>query len=443
MLDAVPGDYDIATNAKPTELIKLFPKAVAVGAKFGTVIVLAKDEHGETFDVEVTTYRSEENYIDGRWPAKVAFVEEIEKDLGRRDFTINAIALNLHDLDFEKTDHLSETKLKVVDPFNGIDDLLAGIIKAVGTPIERFGEDGLRAYRACRLASQLSFQIEEDTFNSISETLHVSKKISPERIRDEFVKLLMKSPKPSVGIELMRRAGLLELFIPELLEGMGIDQPKFHAHDVYHHTLSVIDMAEDDVKIAAVFHDIAKPRCSDGKGHFYGHDQMGAQMAEEIMRRLKFSNDEIKRVSTLVKNHMFYYPFYDREDEPAPEEREGYWTDGAIRRFIQRVGEENIDDLFKLRVADAEGNPKSEWDPKEIEALESRIAEVRAQDLALKTEDLEITGHDLMELGIQRGPKMGEIMNELLEKVMDDPALNKKETLIDIVQNEYTSSVSD
>jgi tRNA nucleotidyltransferase (CCA-adding enzyme) len=433
-----PQDYDIATNAKPEALLSSFPKAVATGVKYGTVLILSKDKNAEKHGVEVTTYRSEENYVDGRWPSKVEFVDKINQDLGRRDFTINALAIDLLSVDHTTFVAESNSDWSIIDLFKGLSDLEQGMIRAVGTPLERFSEDGLRAFRACRLASQLDFQIEEATFEAIKASLHIAKRISPERIRDEFMKMLLKSAKPSKGIELLREAGLLELMMPELLEGMGITQKLFHNDDVYKHILATVDVAEDSVKLPALFHDIAKPRCADGNGHFYGHDKMGAEMAEQIMRRLKFSNDEIKRIKTLVKNHMFYYPFYETEQEASPEQKTGYWTDAAIRRFIKRVGEENIDDLFKLRIADAEGNPKSAWDPREIVALEERISAIREQDMALKVEDLSITGHDLAELGIQKGPEMGKILNELLEKVLDDPALNQKEKLIEIVQQEYT-----
>lgn len=435
-----PKDYDIATNAKPEKLLLSFPRAVATGVKYGTVLVLSKDAAGEKHGVEVTTYRSEENYVDGRWPTRVEFVEKINQDLGRRDFTINAMAVNLFSVDNAAYTSGKEYEWEVLDLFGGLEDLQNGLIKAVGTALERFSEDGLRAFRACRLASQLDFDIEQSTFDAIRDSLHVVKRISPERIRDEFIKMLLQSSKPSRGIELMRQSGLLELIMPELIEGFGVVQPLFHNDDVYKHILEVVDVAEDSVKLAALFHDIAKPRCADGKGHFYGHDKMGAEMTEEIMRRLKFSNDEIVKTTNLVRNHMFYYPFYADGQETPPEQRQGYWTDAAIRRFIRRVGEENIDDLFKLRIADAEGNPKSAWDPQEIEALEKRISEIRTQDMAIKVSDLDITGHDLAELGIQKGPQMGAILSDLLEKVIEDPGLNKKETLVGLVQKDYIRS---
>lgn len=320
LLGKTPDDFDIATNAYPEQIEKVFPKSIPVGAKFGTIIVVTEDEHGERFDVEVTTYRSESDYVSGRWPSKVDFAKTIEDDLKRRDFTMNAIALNLQNFD---EDNVSVENI-LVDPFLGVRDILNREIKAVGDPVERFSEDGLRSVRGCRLASVLDsslnksdekkFFIEEKTFTAMRETVHVTKHVSVERFRDELLKLLKNSPRPSKGLRLMKEAGILELFIPELLEGININQPQFHVEDVFDHSLRTCDLAEDDIKLAALFHDIGKPRTKsvDEKGvHFYGHDMEGAKMTAEIMRRLRFSNAEIERVTKLVRWHMFYYPSAD------------------------------------------------------------------------------------------------------------------------------------
>lgn len=433
MLNREPNDYDLATNALPDEMLEIFPKSVSVGAKFGTILALVKDSKGEHQEVEVTTFRSESDYTDGRWPTKVEFVEEIDKDLGRRDFTINAMAL---DLSTGNLDEEVEQEWEVYDPFNGITDLNLKIVRAVGTPIERFKEDGLRAYKACRLASQLEFEIEEDTFEAIKDAIPVAKQVSMERVRDEFMKMLIKSPKPSVGIELMRESGLLALFLPELLEGMDVSQKLYHAHDVYNHNLKSCDYAEDSVKLAALLHDIAKPRTDMGNGHFYGHDTMGAQMTEDIMKRLRFSKSEIERVKSLVKNHMFYYPHTD--DEASREDIENVmfnqWSDSAVRRFLKRVGEDNVEDLFRLRLADATSNPESAFRPEEITKLQQHISKVRQEDMALKVSDLDISGNDLKEVGIEPGKRMGEILNSLLDMVIEDPLLNTKERLLEEVR---------
>ena len=424
-----PHDYDLATNALPDEMLELFPKSVSTGAKFGTVIALVEDSKKENHDVEVTTFRSEEEYVDGRWPSKVEFVDEIYKDLGRRDFTINAMAI---DLPLELLDSQEiERDWEVYDPFGGMEDIKLKLVRAVGTPIERFKENGLRAFKGCRLASQLEFEIERDTFEAIKECIPIAKQVSMERIRDEFMKLLLKSPKPSKGIDLMRESGLLQIFLPELLEGFGVEQKLYHVHDVYWHSLKTCDYAQDSVKLAALLHDIAKPRTDMGNGHFYGHDVMGVEMIETIMKRLRFSKTEIERVKTLVRNHMFYYPHSQQEGKSNEDMQLSQWSDSAVRRFLNRVGEENVEDLFKLRIADATSNPNSPFNPEEITQLQKHISEVRAKDMALKVSDLDITGEDLKLIGVQAGPAMGKILNALLDIVIEDPLMNTKEKLLD------------
>lgn len=432
LLGKTPDDFDIATNAYPEEVMKIFPKSIPTGAKFGTITVVAEDEQGERFEVQVTTYRSEADYIGGRWPSKVEFSREIEDDLSRRDFTINALALNLQRFD-EKNPPVEEL---IIDLFGGLNDLNNKIIKAVRDPFERFSEDGLRSVRACRFASQLNFNIESQTFEAIKETLHITKLVSIERFRDELMKILLKSPQPSKGLRLLKESGILEIFIPELLEGVDITQPKFHTDDVFEHSIKTVDAAEDSIKLAALFHDIGKPRTMsvDEAGvHFYGHDVKGAEMTKEIMRRLKFPTAEIERIVSLVRWHMFYYPSADwRKNIDSEKSKDLGWTDGAIRRLIQNVGgEDAMDDLMALRLADAASNPKNEFNPKELDALGERIAEVRAKEMALKVSDLDITGNDLKDnFSIESGPKMGEVLRFLLEKVIDDPALNKKIDLL-------------
>jgi len=434
VLGRKPHDYDLATNALPDEMLNMFPKSISTGAKFGTVIVLVQDEYGETYEVETTTFRSEAGYVDGRWPSSVKFVDEIDKDLGRRDFTFNAMAVDLSKLDLDDGKELKE--VEIYDPFDGIGDIKKKVVRAVGTPLERFKEDGLRSFKACRMAAQFGFTIEEQTLEAIKESKAVAENISMERIRDEFMKMLLNSPKPSVGIELMRETGLLQIFMPELTEGVGVEQKLFHADDVYYHAIKTCDAAEDSVKLAALLHDIAKPRTDMGNGHFYGHDRMGADMAEQIMKRMKFPKSEIERTKKLIANHMFYYPHI--EEGMSEEEKKNIelhkWSDSAVRRFIQRVGEENIDDLFKLRMADAQSNPFTAFKPDEITILQKRISDVRHQDMALKVTDLNITGEDLEKLGVEKGPKMGEVLRELLERVLDDPMLNTKEKLSEIVK---------
>src|SRR3990172_462801 len=271
MLDKQPKDFDLATNALPEQIEKLFAKAITTNARFGTVLVVMESRTGERFDVEVTTYRREEEYIGGRGPSKVEFTANIREDLSRRDFTINAIAINLQKIQ-EPSANAEEV---IIDPFGGQQDLQKKLIRAVGDPLERFSEDGLRAYKAARLASELNFEIDSKTFEAIKQTLHIARKISLERIRDEFKKLLYFSARPSVGIELLRVSGLLEIFLPELLDTVGLMQPDWHDDDVYTHSLKTLDLAEDSIKVAALLHDIGKPKTKsdDERGiHFYSHD---------------------------------------------------------------------------------------------------------------------------------------------------------------------------
>lgn len=435
VLNVQPEDYDLATNARPDQMLNIFPKSVSVGAKFGMVSALVEDEFGEIRDVQVTTFRSEEDYIDGRWPTKVEFIDDIDKDLGRRDFTFNAMALDFSSQDLDGGSEAKEWEL--YDPFNGTVDLGLKVVRAVGTPLERFKEDGLRAYKACRMASQLQFEIEDETFKAITHALPVAAQISMERVRDEFMKMLMHSPKPSIGIDLMRRTGLLELFMPELIEGLEVTQKLYHADDVYNHLLKTVDCALDQVKLAALFHDIGKPETDTHDGHFYGHDKVGEEITRKIMTRMKFSNNEIDRVCNLVKNHMFFFPTENENmsEEEKEKVRVHSWSDSAVRRFIARVGEENLEDLFALRIADAASNPKTAFQPQEIQLLQQRISEVRQKDMALKVGDLKITGDDLQKMGIKKGPEIGWILNELLEKVLDDPMLNTKEKLTIMVED--------
>ncbi len=434
VMDIEPDDYDLATDAQPEEMLKIYPKAVSVGAKFGTIYVIVPGKKGMRHEVQITTFRSEEQYVGGRWPAKVEFVKKIDKDLARRDFTFNAMALDLGsgELDGKNV----EKEWEVYDPFGGRKDMSKKLVRAVGDPVERFKEDGLRPFRACRLAAQLDFEIESETKKAITETLSIAAQVSAERIRDEFKKMLKNAEKPSKGIELMRETGLLKLFMPELIEGVGKEQKLFHAHDVYEHALACMDVAPVDIRLAALFHDIGKPRKAMPDGHFYGHDKESAKMARKIMKRLKFSKDEIEETANLVRHHMFYYPIpgEDATKEEIEKYEEKRWTDAAVRRFIARVGEENIDNLFELRIADATCNPKSAFRPEEIELLQKRISEVREKDMALKVSDLKISGHDLAELGIEKGPEMGDILRKLLDKVIDDPSLNEKKKLEELAK---------
>jgi tRNA nucleotidyltransferase (CCA-adding enzyme) len=406
LLLGIPVDeWDITTSAKPQEVSKLFAKVVPTGLDYGTVTVLI-DKAG----YEVTTFRSDEKYVDGRHPSNVVFANDIHKDLSRRDFTINALAYD------PQTDEL-------IDDYNGRQDLKDKIIRTVGRAIDRFSEDGLRSVRACRFAAKLQFEIEKETFAAISKTLDITKKVAPERIHDEIVKMLA-ADKPSAGFELMRQSGLLRIIIPELEDCYGIDQPpQFHKYDVYWHSLHSCDAAPKDnvvLRLAALLHDVAKPPCKVDYT-FYNHDKLGAGMAEEILKRLKFSNAEIKKITNLISHHMFNYT--------------SGWSDAAVRRFIRRIGGiEVVPDLFAIRQADTramENEIKSEY----LIELQKRIDKIIEEENALDICDLKVDGKDVMQtLRVPPGPKVGKVLHFLLEKVLDDPKLNERDSLLGLIK---------
>lgn len=399
LLKKKPSEWDLTTSATPKQVIKLFKKAVPTGVKYGTVTIILPDGQ-----YEITTYRSDAKYSDGRHPDKVRFTKSLKEDLARRDFTVNAMAYD------------PETK-ELVDIFGGQKDLKRKIIRAVGDPHKRFKEDGLRAVRACRFAAKLGFKIEPKTLKAITKTLKVAKKVAPERIHDELLKM-MTAEKPSIAIDLMRKTGLLKLFIPELLDCVKIRQPKpFHLYDVYWHSLYSMDAAPKDkpiVRLAALLHDISKPECKVGLT-FYNHHVKGEKKVEKILRRLKFSNAHIKKIAILVRHHMFDY--------------QSQWGDAAVRRFIRRVGVENIDDLFLVRIADSKAMNQT-IGLAYLKELRRRIQKVIKEEHALKITDLAIDGNDIMRiLGCPPGPKIGQALHYLLEKVLDNPKINTKAKL--------------
>jgi tRNA nucleotidyltransferase (CCA-adding enzyme) len=415
---AAAKDFDVATSAQPADVTRIFgrKRTIPTGEKHGTVTVLT-DRGGEKQHIEVTTYRGEGAYSDGRRPDAVVFVRTLDEDLKRRDFTMNAIAY----------DPLGDT---LVDPYGGQRDLAARLIRAVGDPLERFLEDGLRAMRAVRFAAQLEFAIDPPTERAIPEAIEVFRKVSAERVRDELVKILA-AKKPSIGLELMRTTGLLGASIPELLEGVGMHQNRFHAHDVWHHTLAAVDATDLGpegsgppwlVRFAALLHDVAKPRTaapkedSPSENTFYRHESVGAAMAEEICRRLKLANAERDTIVNLVGNHMFWY---------TPE-----WSDGTVRRFISRVGVEHLDALFALRAGDVRARGHAEEPGVEVDELKARVADEIRKESALKITDLAVGGADVMQvLGCKPGPIIGDVLRALLERVLDDATLNDRDTL--------------
>ncbi|MFH1825890.1 MAG: CCA tRNA nucleotidyltransferase [bacterium] len=398
------AEWDITTSAKPDEVSRLFEKVIPTGIDYGTVTILLNNEQ-----FEVTTFRSDEKYVDGRHPSNVRFTDDIHRDLSRRDFTINALAYD------------PETK-ELIDDFEGQRDLKNKVIRAIGNAEDRFSEDGLRSIRACRFAAKLGFKIEANTFAAIGKTLTVTEKVAPERIKDEIGKL-MGTDKPADGFALMQKSGLLKLIIPELEACSGVEQPpQFHKYDVFWHNLHACDAAPKNrvLRLAALLHDIGKPACQEGFT-FYNHDNVGAETAGRILKRLKFSNNDIQKVTNLIRHHMFNYTTE--------------WTDAAVRRFILRVGGvENIADLFALRLADLKAMDR-EVEADHLKELQKRIDKIIEEQNALHVADLKINGQDVMAvLKIPAGPKVGEVLNCLLEKVLDDPKLNERETLLEQIK---------
>lgn len=431
-LKKTASDWDVATNATPQDVMSLFKFVVPTGFEHGTVTV-----HFKNVEIEVTTFRTETGYSDGRHPDKVNYAATIEEDLSRRDFTMNAIAINL-------------SNGKIVDPFHGKKDIKKKIIRTVGNPHDRFMEDGLRPIRALRFASKLNFTIEKNTFLEIfnKDIQNKIKSISIERFRDEFEKILL-SPKPSVGLKLMEQTGVLNLFIPEFAKCRGCiqsDYRAFHKFDVLDHLFYACDGAPGEklsIRLAALFHDIGKPDAKrtetievlDGEKKdgskklietitFYNHESFSKKITEQVLTRLRFSNETVFTVSHLVKEHMFHY--------------EQNWTDAAVRRFIIRVKPECIDDLYDLRLADMYGMWNEPVDFRYSASidllleLKERIKVEMAKKTALSLKDLAVNGKDLISAGIPAGKELGRILNHLLECVIEDPELNTKEGLLKI-----------
>jgi putative nucleotidyltransferase with HDIG domain len=405
-------DWDLATNALPEEVTDIVRRAggkvIPTGIKHGTVTALYKKH-----SAEITTFRTESNYSDGRRPDQIRYAAKIEEDLSRRDFTMNAIALRL-------------PNGEIVDPFNGTDDIKAGIIRCVGNADERFNEDGLRPLRAVRFSAQLGFEIEQTTLDAIHGALSVSAKVSWERVRDEIDKILA-APVPSRGFRLMEKTGLLNLFLEELAACRDIEQKGFHQFDVLDHSLLACDYAAGknysrEVRLSALLHDVGKPlvRKMDESGvwTFYRHEEKSAEMCRKIMNRLRYPNAVIDSVCHLIKEHMFHYT-----DD---------WTDAAIRRFIARIGEANLGDMYYLRYADVYAFSGKEADPSYLADLKNRVNKTLECGRAFTIKDLSVSGNDLMAIGIQSGKIMGVILKELLETVLDDPAQNTREKLLEI-----------
>ncbi|MCX6766821.1 MAG: HD domain-containing protein [Candidatus Moranbacteria bacterium] len=439
MMDVEPKDWDVTTNAKPEEVMKIFPDSFYEN-QFGTVGI--KSEVGV---VEVTTYRIESKYSDKRRPDKVEFAKTLKEDLSRRDFTINALALRITNKSpalssASSADSPEPGSYKIIDLYGGQKDLKNKIIRAVGNPNERFDEDALRMMRAVRfavtlggdvkikrtdgprkLSKKMPFEIEEETKKAIVKNAKNLKFIALERIQDELNKIMI-SDFAAEGIELLRELKLLQYIIPELEKGYGVGQNRHHIYTIYEHSILALKNCPSsklEVRLATLFHDIAKPETKRGEGAFstfYNHDHVGARVVEKILKRLKYSTDVIKKVRLLVDNHMFYY---NVEEVGA----------SSVRRLVRKVGLENIDDLIDVRVGDRLGSGVPKAVPYKLRHFKYMVDKISSDPLSVKM--LKIDGNDLMKgLKLKAGPMLGAILDVLLSEVIENPEENKKEILL-------------
>ncbi len=405
-----PKDWDIATDAEPLQIEKIFPEHFS-NNKFGTVTVLTGSKKPSLKEVEITPYRAEEQYTDKRHPDKIEWVRDIREDLSRRDFTVNAMAVEL-----------KEPGSKIIDLFGGQKDLEKGLIRAVGRPEERFSEDALRIMRAARFATVLGFKIEPKTKEAIKNNSTWLKAVSKERIRDELLKIIM-SENAAEGIDLLRRLNLLRYIIPELEEGYGVGQNKHHIYGCYEHSLRTLDYAAKQgfnkhVRLASLLHDVGKPRSKEGEGKestFYNHEIIGAKMTRNILKRLKFSKKDIEKIVKLVRYHLFYYNV-------------GEVSESSVRKLVRKVGLENMEELIQVRMADRIGSGVPKAEPYKLRHLKYLIEKVSQDPISAKK--LKVSGKDVMELlGIRPGPKVGQILDVLLGYVISSPEKNNRDFL--------------
>ncbi len=404
LLGREPADWDLTTDAPPDRIQALFPGSVYEN-RFGTVIV-----RHDGAQYEITAFRRDISYSDHRHPDTVQFGETIEEDLARRDFTVNAIAWGARTADAPV----------FVDPHGGRDDLARRLLRAVGDPDRRFGEDALRMIRAVRLAATLEFEVDPETLDSIGRNAGLAAHLSGERVLAELLKLL-GAPRPSVGLRLMERTGLLIVVAPDLAGQRGMAQNKIDGEDLWDHTLRTVDAAPNRslVRLASLLHDAGKPATL-ADGHFHGHESVGAAMARDFLAGLHAPRALQERVAHLVLHHMFSY-------EPN-------WTDAAIRRFIRKVGPGSVDDLLALRAADNEGSGLPA-EAGHLPDLASRIRVELEAHAVLGRGQLAVDGHDLMtELDLPQGRLLGRLLDDLTERVVAEPELNDRAILIEMAR---------
>lgn len=463
ILGREPKDWDITTNARPEEIQNIFPESFYENV-FGTVGVKAENlqtrqpnnqttKQRDNQIIEITTYRAESGYDDKRHPSNISFVQTIEEDLARRDFTMNAMALSANSQqknglgNHKTTRQPNNQTTKFVDPFAGQTDIQNKVIRAVGNPDDRFGEDALRMLRAVRFYAELrtpapipkeafmkevsasdtlhehsDWKIESKTFSAIQKHASDIRLISAERVSDELSKILL-SKNPAEGIDLLRKSGLLTHILPEVEAGVGIGQNLHHVYTVYEHNLRALATCPSkklEVRLAALLHDVGKPQTKRGEGYrstFYNHDHVGARITRKLLERLRFPAKVIEKATLLVDNHLFYYNV-------------GEVTAASVRRLIQRVGLENMRDLMDIRIADRLGSGTPKAKPYKLRHLEYMIDKVSHDPVSVKM--LAINGSDLMQaLDMAPGPKIGAILDVLLAEVIEDPTKNTKDALLE------------
>jgi tRNA nucleotidyltransferase (CCA-adding enzyme) len=409
------ADWDLATDARPERMTELLPDAIYEN-RFGTVAVR---RDGEVY--EITTFRSDHDYADFRRPHRVEFGDRLELDLARRDLTCNALAWGA------PADVIAGGGTpRLEDPYGGVDDIAARVLRAVGDPRTRFEEDALRMVRTVRLAATLGFGVEAATLAGIQARADLVRHLSGERIATELDRLLA-ADRPSVGLRLLSDTGLLAGISADLAAQRGIAQNKVPGEDLWDHTMRTVDASPAGrpvVRLAALVHDIGKP-ATFADGHFIGHDSVGAELAGVFLDRLRSPRSVRDRIVHLVRNHMFSY-------EPN-------WSTAAVRRFIAKISQdgdamEALDELFDLRAADNIGSGLPA-DAGLLPELRTRVAEALEEGVVLDRRDLAVDGDDLMtELDIEPGPRLGRILETMLERVQADPSLNDRPSLLLLAQ---------